>query len=465
MIRDKESKGVILLTHDPSVVEALSGNPHYSDFVIETHTDISDIFSISDNLKSPVLLLADFEIILKSGLQNLKRLKMSKGIKSLILVADTTNSEHLLNLEAGSVDDVFFKPINPDLFRLHIEPYGGIDLSETRSLAKVEPYIQRLKPYIIFRSREMKQVLVNLPRIAQSDQTVLISGETGTGKELVARAVHTLSPRVDGTFVGVNCGAIPDSLFEGELFGFEKGAFTGATKTHRGKIEVANGGTLFLDEIGDMPLTLQVKLLRVLEEGILYRLGGEQPIRVDVRIIAATRRDLSKAVEEGLFRDDLYYRLNVLRIHLPPLRERKDDIPLLSLYFLHRALKETGYGHPFPSLSPGTIDMLQRLPWKGNVRELRNLLTRVAIFLDERKNTVLPTDILPHLDEASLREIISNGRPHTVPGVFIPIGTPLRDAEDILINETLRYTGGNKTKASRILGIGLRTLRRKTNKK
>lgn len=461
----EETKRIILLTQDPSVTETLRGNPLYSDFVLDAFSDIFDIFSISDGVMPPAILIADFEIILKYGLQSLKRLKMSKGIKSLILLTETSNSEHLLNLEPGSVDDIFFKPINPELLRLHIEPYGGIDLSETRSLAKVEPYIQRLKPFIIFRSREMKQVLVNLPRIAQSDQTVLISGETGTGKELVARAVHTLSPRVNGTFVGVNCGAIPDSLFESELFGFEKGAFTGATKTNRGKIEVANGGTLFLDEIGDMPLSLQVKLLRVLEEGILYRLGGEQPIRVDVRIIAATRRDLSKAVEEGLFRDDLYYRLNVLRIHLPPLRERKDDIPLLSLYFLHRALKETGYGHPFPSLSPGTIDMLQRLPWKGNVRELRNLLTRVAIFLNERIDTVLPMDILPHLDEASLREIISNGRPHPAPGVFIPIGTRLRDAEEMLINETLRYTGGNKTKASRMLGIGLRTLRRKTNKK
>jgi transcriptional regulator with PAS, ATPase and Fis domain len=307
----------------------------------------------------------------------------------------------------------------------------------------------------------MKQVLMNLPKIAASDQTVLISGETGTGKEIVARAIHFLSPRAEGSFVAVNCGAIPDSLIEGELFGHERGAFTGALRTHRGKFEVADNGTLFLDEIGDMPLSLQGKLLRVLEEKEIYRLGGEKPVGVNVRIIAATRRDLLRAVKEGLFRDDLYYRLNVLRIHLPSLRERIEDIPLLALHFLHRAFNEIGMKPPYPTLSLGTIDLLEKLKWRGNVRELRNLMTRIATLLQTGRGKILPIDVLPHLDEISLHDINHQYFTYKGPGVFIPIGTPMEKVEELVIKETLKYTQGNKTKAARLLKIGIRTLRRK----
>ncbi len=361
------------------------------------------------------------------------------------------------------IDDYFFKPIDPQRFALTMESVYGTAEQQSRSLTVVEPFVKQLQPYMVFRSSVMKRVLADLPKIATSEQTVLISGETGTGKELVARAIHFLSPRAGRPFVAINCGAIPDSLIEAELFGHEKGAFTGALRTHRGKFELASGGTIFLDEIGDMPLSLQIKLLRVLEEGVLYRIGGEVPIRVDVRVIAATRRDLRKAIEDGLFRDDLFYRLNVLRVHLPPLRERIEDIPLLALYFLERAFGQMGYEPPYPQLSPGTIDLLEKLPWRGNVRELRNLMTRVATLMPQKTRRVLPIHILPYLDEALDQSLISTPIHHT-PGVFIPIGTPLEKVEEIMIRETLRHTNGNKSKAAKILKISLRTIRRKVKR-
>ena len=359
------------------------------------------------------------------------------------------------------VDDYFFMPLDPERFVLTLESFYGKKKDQEMAVIPVEPYVQELQPYLLFRSPVMKKVLSALPRIATSEQTVLISGETGTGKELVARAIHMLSPRKSGPFVAINCGAIPDSLIEAELFGYEKGAFTGAIKTRKGKFELASGGTIFLDEIGDMPVALQVKLLRVLEEGVFYRIGGEEPVKVDVRVIAATRRDLRQAMEDGLFREDLYWRLNVLRIHLPPLRQRPEDIALLALYFLYRAFSEMNLPPPYPQLSAGTLDLLERLPWHGNVRQLRNLMTRVAALLPKDLKKILPVHILPYMDE--VMELTSQmQRPYNErAGVFIPIGTPLEKAEEILIRQTLKYTNGNRTRAARLLQISLRTIRRK----
>jgi transcriptional regulator with PAS, ATPase and Fis domain len=309
----------------------------------------------------------------------------------------------------------------------------------------------------------MRRTLAHLPQIAASDQTVLITGETGTGKEIVARAVHVLSCRSSGPFVPINCGAVPESLIEGELFGHERGAFTGAVKTRRGKFEIAGNGCLFLDEIGDMPLNLQVRLLRALEEGKIYRIGGETLLPINVRVIAASNTDLKEAVKDRLFRDDLYYRLNVLRLHLPPLRERVEDIPLLAVHFLERAFAEMGRHPPHPSLSAETIYLLERYPWKGNVRELRNIMTRVATLLPRDTKHIFPFHLLPHLDEAD-RAGTPSAESLDKEGVYIPIGARLDHVEDLLIRETLKRTKGNRTKAAGLLGISLRTLRRKLNK-
>ncbi|MBI4850086.1 MAG: sigma-54-dependent Fis family transcriptional regulator [Nitrospirae bacterium] len=360
------------------------------------------------------------------------------------------------------LDDCFPRPLDVERFAGIVGASFGRPRTST-SLSVIEPLSVKAKPYFIFRSYTMRLALSNLPQIAASEQTVLISGETGTGKELVARAVHMLSPRSDGPFVPINCGAIPESLIESELFGHEKGAFTGALKSRKGKFESAHNGTLFLDEIGDMPLILQIRLLRVLEDGELYRVGGDKRIPVNVRVITATHTDLEGAVGNGLFRKDLYYRLNVLRVHLPPLRGRIDDIPVLALHFLERTFDEMGHSKPYPAFSPETVHLLQQYQWPGNVRELRNIMTRVATLLPPDTKRIFPMHILPHLGEIKSPE----SEPDILPsseGIFIPKGTPIDEAEELLIQEALKQTDGNRTQAARLLGISLRTLRRKLNK-
>ncbi len=361
------------------------------------------------------------------------------------------------------IDDYIKKPFDAARFGRMVQTSLGKPSTGSTSLAVVEPLISRVKPYFLFRSTAMRMALRNLPEIAASGQTVFISGETGTGKEIVARAIHMLSPRSGGPFVPINCGAIPETLIEGELFGHEKGAFTGAHRSRKGKFETADNGTLFLDEIADMPVELQGRLLRVLEEGKVYRVGSERPVPIDVRVIAATRMDLAKAVADGLFREDLYYRLNVLRIHLPPLRERAEDIPLLASHFLGRALSEMGRTPPFPVLSSETMYLLERHPWKGNVRELRNIMTRVATLLPPDTKRVFPVHIVPYLDDP-VGSVGSTSQRQTLAGVLIPFGARLSQAEDMLISETLRLVNGNRSKAARMLGISIRTLRRKLNK-
>ncbi len=361
------------------------------------------------------------------------------------------------------IDDYIKKPLDIIRFAGMVETSTGRPETAGTSLTVIDPLVAKVKPYFIFRSPAMRRTLDHLPQISASEQTVLITGETGTGKELIARAIHVLSRRSSGPFVPVNCGAVPESLIEGELFGHEKGAFTGAVRTRRGKFEMADKGTLFLDEIGDMPLNLQVRLLRVLEQGNEYRVGGETPIPINVRVIAASNVDLHKSVEDGLFRDDLYYRLNVLRLNLPPLRERVEDISLLAVHFLERAFAEMGWPKPYPSLSQETIYLLERYPWKGNVRELRNIMTRIATLLPQNTGRIFPFHILPYIDEASLITPQTD-KESGKDGVFIPLGTQLSDVEKMLISETLKQTNGNKTKTAALLGISLRNLRRKLNK-
>ncbi len=361
------------------------------------------------------------------------------------------------------IDDYVRKPLDVGRFSGMVAASIGRPDGD-KSLTVADPLVMKVKPYFLFRSPVMRRTLEDLPRISMSDQTVLITGETGTGKEIIARAIHVLSDRSSGPFVPINCGAIPESLIEGELFGHEKGAFTGAVKTRRGKFETAHNGTLFLDEIGDMPLNLQVRLLRVLEEGQIHRIGSEAPISVNVRVIGASNVDLKKAVDDGLFRDDLYYRINVLRFELPPLNKRIEDIPLLAVHFLERAFVEMGRVKPYPSLSSETIYILEQCPWKGNVRELRNVMTRVATLLPVDTNQIFPFHILPHLDRADKIPVNSSEKDGGAEGVFIRTGTGLKEVEEILISEALRTTSGNRTQAAKLLGISLRTLRRKLNK-
>jgi two-component system response regulator HydG len=300
---------------------------------------------------------------------------------------------------------------------------------------------------IIGNTEKMHRIFDILKQVAPTDVTVLIQGESGTGKELIARAIHQNSRRRHHRFVALNCAALSEGILESELFGHEKGAFTGALYQRKGRFEFAHKGTLFLDEIGDMPLSTQIKLLRVIEEREIYRVGSNVPIPVDVRLIAATNQNLDELVKEGKFREDLYYRLKVVTINLPPLRERLADIPLLISHFIKEF--NARHGKNVQSMSPRARDLLFLYPWPGNIRELRNCIESMVVTCKGRELTV--DDIPAYIS------------PDKVPESPIPMlaGISLEKAEKELIKNTLAMVNGNREEAARILGIGERTLYRK----
>ena len=300
---------------------------------------------------------------------------------------------------------------------------------------------------IIGASSALRAALSDLKRAAATDATVLLLGESGTGKELAARAIHHNSKRKDGAFVVVNCAAIPENLIESELFGHRRGAFTGATEDRKGKFEFATGGTLFLDEVAELPMHLQPRLLRVLQEGEIDKVGVAGAIRVDVRVVAATHRDLEARVEEGTFREDLWYRLNVVPLRMPPLRERREDLPLLVEHFLLKHSRR--HGRPIPKLSSAVLDRFERYDWPGNVRELENLLERLVVLTDAES-----------ISESDLPDRLRHELPrYGGARVELPTeGIVLEQVEQGLIEEALRRTQGNQTAAARFLGISRSTL-------
>lgn len=312
---------------------------------------------------------------------------------------------------------------------------------------------------IIGDSSRVFEVLQRIENLADTPLKVMIFGETGTGKGAVARALHKNSSRV-GKMVSVNCAAIPETLLESELFGHEKGAFTNAETRHIGRFERAHKGTLFLDEIGEMSLSMQPKLLRAIEEGEIERVGGEKPIPVDTRIVTATNRDLAQAVRDGQFREDLYYRLDVASISLPPLRERREDIDTLVSHFLekHRRSDES----KIPQVAPSTLIFLENYPWPGNVRELENAIESASYLV--RKGILLP-EHLPKTIWLYRKPSANDSRemplPENQPVVNIPLGTPLASIEETVVCNTLKWLGQNRTKTAKMLGISISTLRRR----
>lgn len=295
-------------------------------------------------------------------------------------------------------------------------------------------------------SAPMLKLYEEIECVAQTDTTTLIIGESGTGKELIAQSIHALGPRQDQPFIALNCGAIPDNLIEAEFFGHEKGSFTGATKDRAGYFELANGGTLFLDEVTEMSLTQQVKLLRVLETGIFYRVGGTEPIHSNLRIIAATNRDPMEAVEENLLRQDLLYRLAVFLLKAPPLSERGNDCKLLAQRFLNDFNQEKGTDKKF---STRTLETLNQYGWPGNVRELKNIVYRSFILAQE-------DEIEVELPDVHSSQSLPSDQPTDT--IDISIGTPLIDAQRGIILATLEYCGGDKQRAAKTLGVSLKTL-------
>jgi two-component system response regulator HydG len=300
---------------------------------------------------------------------------------------------------------------------------------------------------IVGNAVSMRALLDMVRQVAPSHATVLLQGESGTGKELVARAIHNWSARASKPFIALNCAALPESLLEAELFGHEKGSFTGATARRQGRFELADGGTLFLDELGEMSPQVQVKLLRVLQEGEFERVGGTQTLKVDTRIVAATNKDLEAEVAAGRFREDLFYRLNVISLRLPPLRERREDIPLLAQHFLSRYADKNG--KRISGLSKEAVAALSAWRWPGNVRELENAMERAVVLC--RGDTVGVDELPPNMRE---------GEPETRQ-IVVPIGTPLEEVERLLIAETLQAVKGDKRLAAQLLGIATRTIYRK----
>lgn len=397
------------------------------------------------------LVITDLKLPKKDGLEVLSAVKEENPLIPVIIMTAYGTVDIAVKAIKDGAFDFITKPFDTDhLLHLIKKALQNQRLIKENMLLR-EEFSSRLgMPTIIGKSDKINEAAKKAQKVAQTKTTVLLLGESGTGKELFARAIHCLSPRKDFLFVPINCAAIPRELLESELFGYEKGAFTGAENQKIGKIELANKGTIFFDEIGEMDITLQSKLMRVLQEGEIERVGGLKTIKVDVRIIAATNRDIESAVKEGRFREDLYYRLNVFPITLPPLRDRIEDIPLLVDYFIGKYSSEMKV--PQKSISKEAMERLIKYGWKGNVRELENTIERAMILCDG--NTIGPEHIVlsPERSQDKLDSIPLNGTLEEASKEAIRI------AETKRIKKALHDTKGNKSKAAEILNVSYKTL-------
>lgn len=388
------------------------------------------------------VILSDLRMPQMSGIEILKNARhLQKQADFIIMTAFATVETAIEAMKLGAFD-YLIKPFAMDNLRALIKR-----LIETKALKEEEPSAGK-SPHLVFRPEQiiaespaMKEVLRRAAKVAPSDVSILLRGESGTGKEVIARVIHAQSRRADKPLVTVNCGAIPENLLESELFGHIKGAFTGAVESRLGLFKMADGGTIFLDEVGEIPLLLQVKLLRVLQEGEFIRVGEDKPTHVNVRVIAATNRDLEAALRDGVFRQDLYYRLNVVPIIIPPLRERREDIPALVSHFLAK------FQTPQPiEITPEASHLLAEYDWHGNVREVENAIEHAAVLCEG--NRITPDDLPAAMRKSPTAEM-SGVASSTL---------PLEEMEKRSIMSALKKTGGNQTRAAELLGITRRTL-------
>ena len=398
------------------------------------------------------IVITDLKLPGMGGLEFLQAAKRLNATLPVVVMTAFGSIETAVEAMKAGAGDYVLKPFSLAEMRIviHKELDAGRLREENRSLR--EALGQRYEhPNVVARSAKMQEVLAMVERVAQTNSTVLLGGESGVGKDLIARAIHEKSRRASGPFIKINSTAIPENLLESELFGYEKGAFTGAAASKPGKFELADKGTLFLDEIGDVPPTTQVKLLRVLQEREFERLGGTRTLKVDVRLIAATNRDLRAALEEGTFREDLYYRLNVVPIDIAPLRERREDIPDLVHLFITRFSAESV--KKITGVKPEALQMLVNHHWPGNVRELQNVVERSAALAS---HSVLELPEI-HLDAPRVKSNNSGNN-------FLPEGMTLEQWEDEMIREALRRANGNKSHAARLLGLSRNALRYRLSK-
>ena len=402
------------------------------------------------------LVLCDVRMPKMDGVTFLRRYRADGGQALMIMMSAHGSEDSALAAMREGAYDYLHKPFRPDEVTMTLKK------AEEREKLRREVEVLRTSlgagaasDLVVCESRAMRDLLDLATRVARHSTTVLITGESGTGKEVLARAIHRMSPRSEQGFTAINCAAIPEHLLESELFGHVRGAFTGATADRAGLFELAHEGTLLLDEIGDLPLDLQAKLLRVLEESEIRRVGGRESKKVDVRVLAATAKPLDAAVERGEFRADLYYRLNVVHLHLPPLRERPDDVPALLTHFARQAA--TRLGHPV-SITPSALDALTHHSWPGNVRELRNAVERAAVL--GTGGPLEPRDfaLANGNGNGTGHHGDGHGSPTHATGGSLELKTQVEAVERHAIQRALEASGGNRRQAASLLGISLRTL-------
>ena len=435
---------ILIVEDEPKMRRLLELNLGEEGFTTHTAADAESGLKILNREKID-LIVTDLKLPGMNGLEFLQAIKRTDAALPVVIMTAHGSVETAVEAMKMGASDYVLKPFS--LAEMVVVVRKELDArnlrEENRSLR--EALGQRYEyANVIAKSAKMQEVLGLVERVAPSNSTVLLGGESGVGKDLIARAIHEHSNRAKGPFIKINSTAIPENLLESELFGYEKGAFSGATAAKPGKFELADKGTLFLDEIGDVPPAIQVKLLRVLQEREFERLGGTKTLKVDVRLIAATNRDLRAALEDGTFREDLYYRLNVVAIDIPPLRERKEDVPPLVDFFLARFARDSG--KPAKQISPAALDLLMNFHWPGNVRELENTIER-AVTLSSR-SIIDAADI--RLDQRSPASQISP---------VLPDGMTLEKWEQEIIREALRRANGNKSQAARALGLSRNALR------
>ena len=441
-------KRPILIVDDESEIretlfEGLSSNG-YTIFLAENGEGALRLF----DQRAFDLVVLDVKLPDRDGVQLLETIKSRSAETPVIMMSGFGTTQSAIEAMRKGAFDYLLKPFSMDVIKQRIQMALKEDLAHQESCPEMIGFSQP-PVLIITRDRKMMELIEVCQRVASSKATVLIQGESGTGKELYARYTHAQSPQCEGPFVAVNCASLPETLFESELFGHEKGAFTGALGKKIGKFELAHGGTLLLDEISEMSTFLQAKILRVLQENEVDRIGGKEPVPVDVRVIATTNQDLETCIKKGEFREDLYYRLNIISFTLPPLRERAGDIDLLANHFLKKYAKQ--YNREVHTFSEKALDSLRKQPWRGNVRELKNVLERAVLMTSQH---VLDLRDLCPIDQIRSEE----SEPQASPVTF-----SLREMEKNLIFKALEQTSGNRTHAAKMLGISIRTLRNKLN--
>jgi DNA-binding NtrC family response regulator len=432
---------------DPNFLTALAELIEAEGFSAHTATNLRDA---RDRVlhKRPDVALIDLRLPDGSGMDLLEHLDHD-GATKVILITGHADVESAIEALRMGASDYLTKPLDVERLR---EILGAVARAKDPTLAPSSPLETALSEgrlgLLLGASPPMQEVYRQLTRVARTDATVFLVGESGSGKDLAAQTLHQLSARSSRPFLPLNCGAISPTLIESELFGHERGAFTGAARQHKGYFERSHGGTLFLDEISEMPIELQVKLLRVLETGVLVRIGGDQEVEVDVRVVAATNRDPRQAVDEGKLREDLFYRLSVFPVGMPPLRDREGDVELLARFFLHQLNADHGSEK---SLTDGCLERLAGHRWPGNVRELKNVLHRAFILADD-----------DDIEEVCLPEEIG-GRPPGGGALRFELGASIAEVERELILATLERHGGNKRRSAEVLGISLKTLYNRLN--